>query len=232
MRIVLTTLGYFNDPDSAAMANMRALLEALAQAGHHAQALCGAWIEGGRRLDPEAHLRELGITFERVNASKNYTVQGGKVRKVHAGLPILGYDLGQVRVAMALTQHHDARRHDSRESKYFLGLLDGLIAEFGEADVLLACGSHPVLFDALELGRDKGLVSAFHLYDRSCEDPRWFRHVNHAFTFDPALTEHYAKAAGVTVMSLPAPGHADAAARWVEYFTSLEPGASPYVGAK
>jgi hypothetical protein len=106
------------------------------------------------------------------------------------GRPTLDFTLDDFPVTMLLTGAPRNTPADWFEGGRFLCLLDRVLAEF-TPDVLVTCGSHVVVQEAMRRARRRGAVSVFALHSRAYEDRPFFTFAGHVVTCSPYLAAYY-----------------------------------------
>jgi hypothetical protein len=92
-----------------------------------------------------------------------------------------------VPVTLLLTRHNDETRPDRREAAQYLREFERLMRD-AAPDVLIGCNGHPMIFEAMQRARDRGIATAFAVRGFGYYEPRHFAHVDHAFTCSRFLT--------------------------------------------
>jgi hypothetical protein len=147
---------------------MRTLMQWLAQGGHACEVLATVRFDARPPADLEAHFAEQGVPFVR--------------RPAYAGrCSILRFTLNGVPVTTLMTRHNDGARPDAGESAQFLRELDKLLRAFAP-DMVMSYGGHPVVGQALERARLRGVTTVFTLRNVGYDDRNFFRDVDHVFT--------------------------------------------------
>jgi hypothetical protein len=170
-------------------------MEWLADAGHDCQILTTARFESRVTFTIEDHLRERGVVPPQRPDS-------GVSRRQHrdgsrrAGRPIVCYRTGGVPVTLLMTRHNDERRPDRSEATQFQSLVERLLDDFAP-DQLIACNAHPMIQAAMAQARERGVTTAFAVRGFGYYEPRYFDHVNHAFTCSQFLTDLYRERVGL-----------------------------------
>jgi hypothetical protein len=170
-------------------------MEWLADAGHDCQILTTARFESRVTFTIEDHLRQRGVVPPQRPDS-------GMSRRQHrdgsrrAGRPIVCYRTGGVPVTLLMTRHNDERRPDRSEATQFQSLVERLLDDFAP-DQLIACNAHPMIQAAMAQARERGVTTAFAVRGFGYYEPRYFDHVNHAFTCSQFLTDLYRERVGL-----------------------------------
>ena len=170
-------------------------MEWLADAGHDCQILTTARFESRVTFTIEDHLRQLGVVPPQRPDSG---VSGRQHRdgSRRAGRPIVCYRTGGVPVTLLMTRHNDERRPDRAEATQFQSLVERLLDDFAP-DQLIACNAHPMIQAAMAQARERGVTTAFAVRGFGYYEPRYFDHVNHAFTCSQFLTDLYRERVGL-----------------------------------
>jgi glycosyltransferase involved in cell wall biosynthesis len=188
VKFLLVNNHCISDPVAGVTHSMRTLIEWLADAGHDCHVLTTARFETRVTFTIEEHLRGRGV--ELPAASRAH-------RKSHgADRPVVRYEVGRVPVTLLLTRHNDESRPDGREAAQYLREYERLLRDLAP-DVLIACNGHPMIFEAIERARDRGITTAFAVRGFGYYDARYFAHVDHAFTCSRFLTDHYRERLGL-----------------------------------
>jgi glycosyltransferase involved in cell wall biosynthesis len=182
VRFLLVNNHCISDPVAGVTQSMRTLITWLADAGHECHVLTTARFETRVTFTIEEHLRSRGVELP--------PAPRGHKASQSAGRPIVRYEVGGVPVTLLLTRHNDEARPDRREAAQYLREYDRLLREMAP-DVLIACNGHPMIFEAMQRAREHGITTAFAVRGFGYYEPRYFAHVDHAFTCSRFLTDHY-----------------------------------------
>jgi hypothetical protein len=166
-------------------------MEWLAEAGHACRILTTARFESPVTFTIEEHLARLGVRPE----AAPRRASGTKARRA-AARPVVRYAVNGVPVTLLMTRHNDELRPDRTEASQFEALLETLLDDFAP-DQLIACNAHPMIRAALARARARCITTAFAVRGFGYYDPRYFEHVDHAFTCSRFLTDVYAEKAGL-----------------------------------
>jgi glycosyltransferase involved in cell wall biosynthesis len=109
-----------------------------------------------------------------------------------------------VPVTLLLTRHNDESRPDRAEASQFLALFEQLVRDFAP-DQVIACNGHPMIFQAMADARARRITTAFAVRGFGYYDPRYFEHVDHAFTCSQFLTDVYRQQVGLLSTPLEPP---------------------------
>lgn len=179
MRFLLANNHCISDPTAGVTQSLRTIIEWLEQAGHECRVLTTARFESAVTFSIDEHLKSQGVDLAH-----------GADRRV------VRYAVKNVPVTLLLTRHHDEARPDRTESAKYLSLLDGLFDDFAP-DELIACNGHPMILESMARARSRGITTAFAVRGFGYYDPRYFEHVDHAFTCSRFLTDHYRAKVGL-----------------------------------
>jgi glycosyltransferase involved in cell wall biosynthesis len=113
-----------------------------------------------------------------------------------ADRPIVRYTTGVVPATLLVTRHNDEARPDPAEAMQFQRLLEHLLDEFAP-DQVIACNGHPMIQVAMAEARRRGVTTAFAVRGFGYYEPRYFAHVDHAFTCSQFLTDVYRDRVGL-----------------------------------
>jgi len=188
MRFLLVNNHCISDPTAGVTHSMRTLIGWLADAGHDCQVLTTARFESRVTFTIEEHMRQQGVELPR-------SVHNRKQAKT-ADRPVVHYSVRNVPVTLLLTRHNDEARPDRREAAQYLREFERLLRD-AAPDVLIACNGHPMIFEAMQRARERGIATAFAVRGFGYYEPRHFAHVDHAFTCSRFLTEHYRERVGL-----------------------------------
>ena len=195
MRFLLVNNHCISDPTAGVTQSLRTIMEWLTDAGHACHVLTTARFESPVRFSIEDHLEQQGVARSLLaSTGARSTRPTGKARK--AGRPVVHYSVKGVPVTLLLTRHNDEARPDRAESAQFLTLLGQRLDDFAP-DQMIACNGHAMIFSALEEARRRGVTTAFAVRGFGYYEPRYFAHVDHAFTCSRFLTEVYRETVGL-----------------------------------
>ena len=186
MRFLLINNHCISDPTAGVTQSLRTIMEWLHDAGHECRILTTARFESRVTFTIDEHLAARGVDVSR------------------AGEPVVHYTVGDVPVALLLTQHNDESRPDAGESGHYLRLVDQLLDDF-RPDQLIACNGHPMIFAALANARARGITTALAIRGFGYYDARYFADVDHAFTCSRFLTGVYRDTVGLQSTPLEPP---------------------------
>jgi glycosyltransferase involved in cell wall biosynthesis len=184
VRFLLVNNHCISDPTAGVTQSLRTIMEWLADAGHGCEILTTARFESPVTFTIEDHLRQRGVTVRRSQKGRG------------AERAVARYAVADVPVTLLLTRHNDEQRPDRTEAAQFVALCDRRLEDFAP-DQVIACNGHPMIFEVLEHARARGVTTAFAVRGFGYYDPRYFAHVNHAFTCSRYLTEVYREKVGL-----------------------------------
>ena len=203
MRFLLVNNHCISDPTAGVTHSLRTMVEWLADAGHACQVLTTARFESPVTFTIEDHLRGRAVALPPIPARGRRAKQRGKKPRV-ADRPVVRYAVGTVPVTLLLTRHNDESRPDRAEATQFLSLLDQLLHDFAP-DQLIACNGHPMILDAMQQARSRGITTAFAVRGFGYYEARYFKDVDHAFTCSQYLTDLYREQVGLISTPLEPP---------------------------
>jgi glycosyltransferase involved in cell wall biosynthesis len=180
-----------SDPTAGVTQSLRTILEWLAEAGHTCHILTTARFESRVTFTIEEHLAQHGVEVPRSNAPG-------------ADRGVVRYAVGEVPVTLLMTRHNDESRPHRAETRQYLALLSHLLTDFAP-DQLIACNGHPMILEAMATARARGITTAFAVRGFGYYDPRYFEHVDSAFTCSRFLTEFYRDRVGLVSTPLEPP---------------------------
>jgi hypothetical protein len=168
----------------------------LADAGHACRILTTARFESPVTFTIEEHLRQRGVQLPHSEAQSRTAKHTDKRRRREASLPVVHYAAGEVPITLLLTRHNDESRPDRAEAMQFQAQLEQLLDDFAP-DQVIACNGHPMIQAALACARTRGVTTAFAVRGFGYYEPRYFEHVDHAFTCSQFLTDLYRDRVGL-----------------------------------
>ncbi len=189
MRFLLVNNHCISDPTAGVTQSLRTIMEWLADAGHACRILTTARFESAVPFTIEDHLRQQGVRDPWPRAPSR-----GRAR--HASRPVVQYQVKGVPVTLLWTRHNNESYPDRREAAQYLSLFEALVDDFAP-DQLIACNGHPMIFSAMADARRRGITTAFAVRGFGYYDPRYFAHVDHAFTCSEFLTDLYREKVGL-----------------------------------
>jgi len=198
VRFLLVNNHCISDPTAGVTQSLRTIMEWLEDAGHACHILTTARFESRVTFTIEDHLTQQGLDPSLLTPSTKR-----KQRRV-AARPVVHYMVRDVPVTLLLTRHNDESRPDHAEARQFLALLDQLLRDFAP-DQVIACNGHPMIFQALAEARTRGITTAFAVRGFGYYEPRYFEHVDHAFTCSQFLTDVYREKLGLLSTPLEPP---------------------------
>lgn len=182
MRFLLVNNHCITDPTAGVTQSLRTIMQWLAEAGHACHILTTARFESPVAFTIEEHLHERGVDVPEPTARTDD--------------PMVHFTVGGVPVTMMLTRHNDEARPNPRETAQFGAALRELLDAFAP-DQLIACNAHPMIQSAMAAARKRGVTTAFAVRGFGYYHPRYFEHVNHAFTCSEFLTNLYRQKVGL-----------------------------------
>ena len=203
MRFLLVNNHCISDPTAGVTHSLRTMVEWLADAGHACQVLTTARFESPVTFTIEDHLRARAVALPPLPSRGRRAKQFGKKPRV-ADRPVVRYAVGTVPVTLLLTRHNDESRPDRAEATQFLSLLDQLLDDFAP-DQLIACNGHPMILEAMQRARSRGITTAFAVRGFGYYEARYFKDVDHAFTCSQYLTDLYREQVGLISTPLEPP---------------------------
>ena len=195
MRFLFVNNHCITDPTAGVTQSLRTIMEWLADAGHACHILTTARFESSMPFTIEDHLGTQGVDVSSLASPHGPSKRSGKRGRV-AHRPVVHYTVRDVPVTLLLTRHNDESRPDSAEAKQYMALLDKLLKEFAP-DQLIACGGHPMIFEAMARARKRGITTAFAVRGFGYYEARYFDDVDHAFTCSQFLTDLYRDTMGL-----------------------------------
>jgi len=199
VRILLANNHCISDPTAGVTQSLRLIVEWLAAAGHRCHVLTTARFESAVTFSIEDHLSGLGVDSAQWQAPRSGRRSTDRARRA-----VVHYAVAGVPVTLLMTRHNDETRPDRREASQYLSLVDRLFDEFAP-DQLIACNGHPMILDTMARARARGVVTAFAVRGFGYYHPRYFTHVDHAFTCSQFLTDHYRERIGLVSTPLEPP---------------------------
>ena len=196
MRFLLVNNHCISDPTAGVTQSLRTIMGWLADAGHACHILTTARFESPVTFTIDEHLRQRGVDLSDVTPQKGSSKPAARQQRRATCRPVVRYTVGGVPVTLLRTRHNDESRPDRREASQFQALLEQLLGEFAP-DQLIACNGHPMIQAALALARKRGVTTAFAVRGFGYYLPRYFDHVDHAFTCSQFLTDLYRDKVGL-----------------------------------
>ena len=185
MRVLLINNHCISDPTAGVTQSLRTIVEWLADEGHECQVLTTARFEARVTFSIEEHLAERGVAL----------TPGDRV--VH-------YKVGRVPVTLVATRYNDEARPNRKETNAYLAQFESLLDTFAP-DQLIACNAHAMIFEALSRARARGITTAYAVRGYGYYHPKYFKHVDHAFTCSQFLTDLYREKVGLESTPLEPP---------------------------
>lgn len=190
MRFLLANNHCITDPTAGVTQSLRTIMGWLADAGHACHILTTARFESPVTFTIEEHLRERGVDlsgFERASAP---ATRAERKRRGAVARPIVHYTADGVPVTMLLTRRNDETRPDRAEAAQYQTMFERLLNEFAP-DQVIACNAHPMIQAVMARAREFGITTTFAVRGFGYYEPRYFQHVDHAFTCSQFLTDVY-----------------------------------------
>lgn len=204
MRFLLVNNHCISDPTAGATHSLRTIMGWLADAGHACHILTTARFASPVTFTIGEHLTQQGVPLSQLAPTSGAAKKADKRQRRAAGQPVVHYTAGGVPVTLLLTRHNDESRPDRAEAAQFEALLQHLLDDF-VPDQLIACNGHPMIRAALAQAQKRGITTAFAVRSFGYYDPRFFEHVDHAFTCSQFLTDLYQEKVGLISTPLEPP---------------------------
>jgi glycosyltransferase involved in cell wall biosynthesis len=195
VRFLLVNNHCISDPTAGVTQSLRTIVEWLADAGHECRILTTARFESPVIFTIEDHLEQQGVDRSLLASQGGPSTRSARKRRV-ADRPVVHYTVKGVPVTLLLTSHNDESRPNRAEATQFLALLEQFLDDFAP-DQLIACNGHPMIFSALAMARERSVTTAFAVRGFGYYEPRYFEHVDHAFTCSQFLTDVYREKVGL-----------------------------------
>lgn len=189
MRFLLANNHCITDPTAGVTQSLRTIIEWLSDAGHECRVLTTARFENPVGFTIAEHLASLGAVVPPARGR-------GTRASSPSGRPVVEYRSGNVPVTLLLTRHNDETHPDRGEGRQYEALFRRLLDNF-RPDQVITCNAHPMIRSVMALARERGVTTAFAVRGFGYEDPRYFEHVDHAFTCSRFLTEAYRARVGL-----------------------------------
>jgi glycosyltransferase involved in cell wall biosynthesis len=196
VRFLLVNNHCISDPTAGVTHSLRTIMEWLAQAGHSCRILTTARFESPVTFTIDEHLNERGVTLP---AGLSRRRESRRLAKRHRVVdpPVARYAVGAVPVTLLLTRHNDETRPDRKEAAQWLALFEELLDDFAP-DQVIACNGHPMILEAMQRARSRGVTTAFGVRGFGYYESRYFKDVDHAFTCSQYLSDVYRDRVGLT----------------------------------
>jgi len=196
VRFLLANNHCISDPTAGVTQSLRTIMGWLVDAGHACHILTTARFESPVTFSIEEHLKQLGVPLSDLAQTRGRATRSGKRQRRVSDRPTVHFAVGNVPVTLLLTRHNDEARPDRAESGQFHALLDHLLDDFAP-DQVIACNGHSMILEALAHARKRGVTTAFAVRGFGYYEPRYFEHVDHAFTCSQFLTDLYRDKVGL-----------------------------------
>jgi glycosyltransferase involved in cell wall biosynthesis len=188
VRVLLVNNHCVSDPTAGAVRSLGTMMRWLAGAGHACRILTTARFASPVPFTIEEHLESLGVPLERRAGSEPGLTSVSRQQRRRFDAPVVQYTRDGVPVTLLMTRHHEETRPDSQEAAQFLALAERILHEFAP-DRLIAGNLHPMIGQAMALGRRQGSVTVFAIHAREAFERRHFEHVDHVFTSSQFVTD-------------------------------------------
>lgn len=182
------------------MISTRLKVQTLAQAGHECRALCTARFETSVPFTIDEHLTGLGVPL--ITEPGKPQLKSRDKRKssgsdgATAPRPVTRLKFRSVDVTMLRTEHNRGDEVNALEADQFLDLLIEQIKSF-RPNVLLTCGSHPIVQESLRLARQRNVTTVFSLNNKGYDSRHYFEHVDHVLSTSRYLADMYHRQIGL-----------------------------------
>ena len=196
MRFLLANNHCITDPTAGVTQSLRTIMRWLADAGHACHILTTARFESPVTFTIEEHLRERGVDPSDMEGARAPATRAERKRRGAVARPIVHYTTDRVPVTLLLTRRNDETRPDRAEAAQYQTVFERLLNDFSP-DLLIACNAHPMIQAAMARARERGITTAFAVRGFGYYEPRYFQHVNHAFTCSQFLTDVYRDKVGL-----------------------------------
>jgi hypothetical protein len=173
VRFLLANNHCITDPTAGVTHSLRTIMRWLADAGCHI--LTTARFESRVTFTIEEHLQTHGVDLSGIEP-------GATVRYSADGVP----------VTLLLTRRNDETRPNRAEGAQYQRMFDALLNDFAP-DQVIACNAHPMIQEIMARARKRGITTAFAVPGFGYYEPRYFRHVDHAFTCSQFLPTSIAR---------------------------------------
>jgi len=201
VRFLLANNHCISDPTAGVTQSLRTIMRWLREAGHECRMLTTARFESPVTFTIEEHLFGLGVLLSDLQTAARHC-HGERQRRRRR--PVVHYVIDDVPVTLLLTRQNDESRPDRAESAQYHELLVDVLREFAP-DQLIACNAHPMIRAALATAQKRGVTTAFAVRGFGYYEPRYFEHVDRAFTCSQYLTDLYRQNVGLISTPLTPP---------------------------
>ena len=190
VRFLLANNHCISDPTAGVTQSLRTIMGWLRDAGHACHILTTARFESPVTFTIEEHLRQRGVDLCGVAPAGAIEPRARPTRPGVVARPIVQYATDGVPVSMLLTRRNDESRPDRAEAAQYQALFEQLLDDFAP-DQVIACNAHPMIQAVMARARDRGVTTAYAVRGFGYYEPRYFQHVDHAFTCSQFLTDLY-----------------------------------------
>jgi glycosyltransferase involved in cell wall biosynthesis len=195
VRFLLANNHCISDPTAGVTQSLRTLMRWLRDAGHACHILTTARFESPVTFTIEDHLRQRGAHVPALALPRARETRA-KRKRPDTSTPTVHYEVEGLPVTMLLTRRNDESRPDRREAAQYGGLFDQLLNDFAP-DQVIACNAHPMIQAVMARAQERGVTTAYAVRGFGYDEPRYFQHVDHAFTCSQFLTDHYREKVGL-----------------------------------
>jgi glycosyltransferase involved in cell wall biosynthesis len=196
VRFLLANNHCISDPTAGVTQSLRTIMGWLADAGHVCHILTTARFESPVTFTIEEHLRERGVDLSGIERTNATATRAERKRRAVVARPIAHYTTDRVPVTLLLTRRNDETRPDRAEAAQYQTVFDRLLNEFAP-DQVIACNAHPMIQAIMARARERGVTTAYAVRGFGYYEPRYFQHVDHAFTCSQFLSDVYREKVGL-----------------------------------
>jgi hypothetical protein len=196
VRFLLANNHCISDPTAGVTQSLRTIMGWLADAGHACHILTTARFESPVTFTIEEHLRERGVDLSGIERTRATATRAERKRRGVVARPIVHYTTDRVPVTLLLTRRNDETRPDRAEAAQYQTVFDRLLTDFAP-DQLIACNAHPMIQAIMARARERGVTTAYAVRGFGYYEPRYFQHVDHAFTCSQFLSDVYREKVGL-----------------------------------
>jgi glycosyltransferase involved in cell wall biosynthesis len=190
VRFLLANNHCISDPTAGVTQSLRTIMGWLAAAGHTCHILTTARFESPVIFTIEEHLRQRGVDLSGIELARAPATRAVRKQRSAVARPIVHYTADGVPVTMLLTRRNDETRPDRAEGAQYQALFERLLNEFAP-DQVIACNAHPMIQAVMARARERRVTTAYAVRGFGYYEPRYFQHVDHAFTCSQFLTDLY-----------------------------------------
>jgi glycosyltransferase involved in cell wall biosynthesis len=196
VRFLLANNHCISDPTAGVTQSLRTIMGWLADAGHVCHILTTARFESPVTFTIEEHLRERGVDLSGIERTNATATRAERKRRAVVARPIAHYTTDRVPVTLLLTRRNHETRPDRAEAAQYQTVFDRLLNEFAP-DQVIACNAHPMIQAIMARARERGVTTAYAVRGFGYYEPRYFQHVDHAFTCSQFLSDVYREKVGL-----------------------------------